>query len=86
MDARVLLQCADCLKQLDEFIELSAYLEPETIEALTDYTLFLEMNRLKKIKIGYLPDITNPLTRPPFNNTPQWQESYPLDNTNKIIC
>jgi len=80
MNTRDFLECSDCLKNLEEFIELDGTYHLDAIQALENYTLFLEMKRLKSYQHTVkLPESLRD-TQHTFITTPN-----PF-NTSKITC
>lgn len=73
MNSRDFLECNDCVSKLDEFIDFDGTTDTEIIEALHDYTLFLELKQLKKFQNNHsqtkFPSTENPFRLNPFNTT-----------------
>ena len=55
MDSRQILQCIDCVESLDKYIALDGSLSQLEQDILANYTLFLELNRLRKFKVNKSP-------------------------------
>jgi hypothetical protein len=84
---RKLIQCDKCLEDLDEFLELQVgdkTTSIQTYEALEQYTLFLEIKRLRKDKLKN--SIPNPFNTFPLFNTPGVLYPDDLVTGRKVIC
>ena len=87
MDARQFLQCANCLKELDEFLELEPNLSTKEDDLLAEYTLFLELKRLRSLKVNQTPiprgTFDPPLIQP---NIRLYEDKLPTLSNPTITC
>jgi hypothetical protein len=70
-----LLQCQDCKDALDTFTEGASYSD-EMIQVLEEYSVFMEMRRLKRQQLA-----PNPFTTPNPNHL-----VWPDNNTFTVTC
>ncbi len=60
MDNSLLLQCEDCKKNLEDFLELSNATEDQKV-LLTQFAVFMEMRRLKSNQRTQVLQTSSPL-------------------------
>lgn len=62
IDTFEMLQCPSCKKNYQDFVKLGKIEDPETLQLLKDYSVFMELRRLKEKTTTPQPIQTSPFT------------------------
>lgn len=79
IDTFEMLQCPSCKKNYQDFIKLGKVEDPEILQLLKDYSVFMELRRLKEKTIITTPTVQPGQTSPYTIRTQPYRSPWTQD-------